>query len=107
MALSLRYPLLVSNFTKYILVMLLRLRAGTAVLLKPGIILGGSLSHECPLSRAVGYFLEPLIMLAPFAKRPLDLTLRGITTDDKDLSVGHICFLCHGWDLSDFTGRPD
>ncbi|KAJ8078864.1 hypothetical protein PM082_013148 [Marasmius tenuissimus] len=26
-------------------------------------------------------------MLAPFAKKPLQLTLRGITTDDKDLSV--------------------
>ena len=26
-------------------------------------------------------------MLAPFSKKPLALTLRGITTDDKDLSV--------------------
>jgi hypothetical protein len=31
--------------------------------------------------------LEPIIMLAPFSKKPLALTLRGITTDDKDLSV--------------------
>lgn len=60
---------------------------GTALLLKPGIISGGPLTHECPLSRSVGYFLEPLIMLAPFAKRPFQLTLRGITTDDHDLSV--------------------
>ena len=43
--------------------------------------------HDCPLSRSVGYFLEPVIMLAPFAKKPLQLTLRGITTDDDDLSV--------------------
>jgi hypothetical protein len=28
-------------------------------------------------------------MLAPFAKQPLQLTLRGITTDDRDLSVRH------------------
>jgi RNA 3'-terminal phosphate cyclase-like protein len=35
----------------------------------------------------MGYFLEPIIMFAPFAKKPLALTLRGITTDDKDLSV--------------------
>jgi RNA 3'-terminal phosphate cyclase-like protein len=27
-------------------------------------------------------------MLAPFAKKPLQLTLRGITTDEHDLSVG-------------------
>ncbi|KAF8623462.1 hypothetical protein AX15_006246 [Amanita polypyramis BW_CC] len=60
---------------------------GTAILLKPGIISGGPLTHECPLSRSVGYFLEPIIMLAPFAKRPVQLTIRGITTDDNDLSV--------------------
>jgi len=65
--------------------------AGTAILLKPAIILGGVVQHECPLSRSIGYFLEPVIALAPFAKRPLDLTLKGITTDDHDLSVrpGH------------------
>ncbi|PCH37965.1 18S rRNA biogenesis protein [Wolfiporia cocos MD-104 SS10] len=60
---------------------------GTAVLLRPGVIAGGPVTHECPLSRSVGYFLEPVIMLAPFSKKPLQLTLRGITTDDKDLSV--------------------
>ncbi|EMD38305.1 hypothetical protein CERSUDRAFT_93837 [Gelatoporia subvermispora B] len=60
---------------------------GTAILLKPGIIAGGSVTHECPLSRSIGYFLEPVIMLAPFAKKPLHLTLRGITTDDRDLSA--------------------
>lgn len=26
-------------------------------------------------------------MIAPFSKRPLNLTLQGATTDDKDLSV--------------------
>ncbi|KAJ3857044.1 RNA 3'-terminal phosphate cyclase/enolpyruvate transferase [Lentinula lateritia] len=60
---------------------------GTAILLKPGIIAGGSLVHDCSLSRSVGYFLEPIIMLAPFAKRPVQLTLRGITTDDNDFSA--------------------
>ena len=61
--------------------------SGTAILLKPGVIAGGSVTHECPLSRSVGYFLEPVIMLAPFAKKPIQLTLRGITTDEHDLSV--------------------
>ncbi|KAF7305024.1 hypothetical protein MKEN_01217400 [Mycena kentingensis (nom. inval.)] len=60
---------------------------GTALLLKPGIISGGPITHDCPLSRSVGYFLEPIVMLAPFAKKPFQLTLRGITTDDQDLSV--------------------
>lgn len=62
-------------------------RLGTAILLKPGIISGGPVTHECPTSRSIGYFLEPIIMLAPFSKKLLALTLRGITTDDKDLSV--------------------
>ena len=26
-------------------------------------------------------------MIAPFSKKPLDLTLKGVTTDDDDLSV--------------------
>lgn len=60
---------------------------GTAILLKPGIISGGVLSHDCPLSRSIGYYLEPVVMLAPFSKKPLQLTLHGITTDENDLSV--------------------
>jgi len=32
-------------------------------------------------------------MLAPFSKKPLQLTLRGITTDEKDLSVQTIRYL--------------
>ncbi|KAG6874237.1 hypothetical protein C0995_003783 [Termitomyces sp. Mi166 len=60
---------------------------GTAILLKPGVILGGALTHDCPLSRSIGYYLEPIIMLAPFCKTPLQLILRGITTDENDLSV--------------------
>lgn len=60
---------------------------GTAILLKPGVITGGPIVHDCPLSRSVGYFLEPVIMIAPFSKMPFNLILRGITTDDSDLSV--------------------
>ncbi len=48
------------------------------------------MTHECPLSRSIGYFLEPVIMLAPFAKKPMQLTIRGITTDDRDLSVSRV-----------------
>ncbi|EGN93302.1 hypothetical protein SERLA73DRAFT_98058 [Serpula lacrymans var. lacrymans S7.3] len=60
---------------------------GTAILIKPGIILGGPVSHDCPLSRSIGYFLEPLVMISPFAKKPFELTLRGITSDENDLSA--------------------
>jgi len=60
---------------------------GTAILLKPGVLTGGPVVHDCPLSRSIGYFLEPVVALAPFSKKPLMLSLRGITTDEKDLSV--------------------
>lgn len=60
---------------------------GTAILFRPGVLTGGPVVHECPLSRSIGYFLEPIAALAPFSKKPLMLTLKGVTTDDKDLSV--------------------
>lgn len=78
---------------------------GTAILLKPGIIAGGTVVHDCPLSRSIGYFLEPVVMLAPFSKKPLHLTLRGITSDDRDLSVSTTMLPCHH-PLTLFVGRP-
>src|SRR5579859_1029949 len=60
---------------------------GTTVLYKPGIITGGKIYHECDTSRAIGYFLEPLVVLAPFGKQIFDLTLTGITNDNIDISV--------------------
>ncbi|KAB2601662.1 RNA 3'-terminal phosphate cyclase-like protein [Pyrus ussuriensis x Pyrus communis] len=61
---------------------------GTKLKFKPGIVMGGrNLVHDCGLSRAIGYFLEPLIVLGLFAKKPLTITLKGITNDPKDPSV--------------------
>lgn len=61
---------------------------GTTLRYKPGIIMGGSgLSHDCSTSRAIGYYLQPLLLLAPFAKHPLSVTLRGITNGPEDPSV--------------------
>lgn len=59
---------------------------GTTVVFRPGIIVGGSVTHNCPLSRGVGYFLEGLLYLAPFAKKALTATLRGITSHALDPS---------------------
>jgi RNA 3'-terminal phosphate cyclase-like protein len=37
---------------------------------KPGVIICGSgLVHDCGTSRAIGYFLEALVLLALFAKK--------------------------------------
>ncbi|CAG8492700.1 11134_t:CDS:2, partial [Scutellospora calospora] len=60
---------------------------GTSVLYKPGIITGGNISHDCGAARAIGYFLEPMIALAPFSKDQFNLTLSGITNDNVDTSM--------------------
>ncbi|KAL4196594.1 hypothetical protein AMTRI_Chr04g246940 [Amborella trichopoda] len=58
---------------------------GTKLRYKPGILVGGrNLVHECGLSRSIGYFLEPLIVLGLFGKKALSITLKGITNGHKD-----------------------
>ena len=53
----------------------------------PGVIVGGMVSHACPVARGVGYFLEPAVALAPFGKKPTRLTLTGVTNNGTDPSV--------------------
>lgn len=61
---------------------------GTTLRYKPGIIVGGAgVTHECSTQRAVGYYLQPLLLLAPFAKHPLNITLKGVTNGPDDASV--------------------
>lgn len=61
---------------------------GTKLRYKPGVLVGGKqLVHDCGLTRSVGYFLEPLIVLGLFGKKPLSITLKGITNDSKDPCV--------------------
>ena len=45
---------------------------------------------ECGTARAIGWFLEALLLLAPFAKKAFAVTLRGITNDDVDCTVDTI-----------------
>ncbi|KAJ1994114.1 hypothetical protein GGI25_000849 [Coemansia spiralis] len=65
-------------------------QTGTSVLLQPGMITGGRITVDCPVSRAIGYYLEVLVALAPFGKEQLVATLRGITMNNTDLSVDTI-----------------
>lgn len=61
---------------------------GTTVLLHPGLLPGGIFTHTCPLSRSIGYFLEPLVVLGCFGKRALEIRMDGITSEEgRDLSV--------------------
>lgn len=39
--------------------------------------------HDCGLSRSIGYFLEPLILLGLFGKKPLTIRLRGMLHVDQ------------------------
>ncbi|KAD6796691.1 hypothetical protein E3N88_07587 [Mikania micrantha] len=58
---------------------------GTKLKYKPGIVMGGRyLEHDCGLSRSIGYFLEPLIVLGLFGKKPLSIKLKA-TTQQSDL----------------------
>lgn len=60
---------------------------GTTVIYKPGIIVGGSYTHSCPNSKPVGYFIEPMLYLAPFSKKKFSLIFRGITASHNDAGL--------------------
>ncbi|GMK53728.1 hypothetical protein CspeluHIS016_0103140 [Cutaneotrichosporon spelunceum] len=59
---------------------------GTSFLFHPGLLPGGTYTHTCP--RSVGYYMEVLVPLAPFCKKPFSVTLNGITGEEGgDLSA--------------------
>jgi len=61
---------------------------GTAMQYRPGMIVGGrNVVHDCGHVRGLGYFIEPLLAIALFAKRPLTITLRGLTNVERDIGV--------------------
>lgn len=61
---------------------------GTTVIYKPGIITGGELTHDCNKGKPIGYFLEPMLYLAPFSKRKFSIIFKGFTTlSNDDISV--------------------
>ncbi|KAI4296265.1 hypothetical protein L6164_036238 [Bauhinia variegata] len=61
---------------------------GTKLKYKPGTVMGGKhIVHDCGVNRSIGYFLEPLLVLGLFGKKPLTIRLKGITNDSKDSSV--------------------
>jgi RNA 3'-terminal phosphate cyclase-like protein len=58
---------------------------GTTIAFRPGFIAGSpsqviqAHKHDCALSAPIGYYLEPLLLLAAFGKAPTNVTLTGIT----------------------------
>ncbi|CEF61896.1 RNA 3'-terminal phosphate cyclase-like protein [Strongyloides ratti] len=63
---------------------------GTVVHFQPGVLLGGNVTFDCGLSRCISYFLEVLVILAPFCKRPINAKLSGITNKYDELSCDAI-----------------
>lgn len=43
--------------------------------------------HDCGCVRGMGYFIEPLLAIALFAKSDLTVTLRGLTNVGSDIGV--------------------
>uniref|UniRef100_A0AC34QRG9 RNA 3'-terminal phosphate cyclase-like protein n=1 Tax=Panagrolaimus sp. JU765 TaxID=591449 RepID=A0AC34QRG9_9BILA len=62
-------------------------KTGTIVHFDPGMIHGGQLEFDCGTARCISYFLEAVLMIAPFCKIPMNLTLRGVTNAFDELSV--------------------
>jgi RNA 3'-terminal phosphate cyclase-like protein len=60
---------------------------GTNLRYKPGFVVGGRIQHDCGTARSIGWFLEGILPLCPFAKKPINIQFKGITNDDTDLSV--------------------
>lgn len=59
----------------------------------PGILMNNNdveFEFDCGLERSMSYFLEPVLIMAMFAKSNLQLILTGITNDEIDLSVKKI-----------------
>ncbi|KAF2885038.1 hypothetical protein ILUMI_21154 [Ignelater luminosus] len=63
---------------------------GTELYFQPGLLHGGAFEHDCSLQRGIGYYLEVLVMLGPFCKVPLNVILRGVTSNSIDPSVDHV-----------------
>lgn len=66
---------------------------GTILKYKPGILVGskGRIRHECHGDRGLGYWIEGVLMLAPFMKYPLELQLVGSTQGCYELGVDVLC----------------
>lgn len=67
---------------------------GTCVFFQPGILVGGVFDHECCVQRAIGYYLEVLLSVGPFCKKPLHCTLKGVTNNKviKILFANYVFF---------------
>eukprot|EP00871_Galdieria_phlegrea_P003708 jgi/Galph1/4338/GphlegSOOS_G2979.1 len=55
--------------------------------IRPGILIGGRIIHQCANTRGLSYYLEFLAILAPFCKRPVEATLTGLAVHPEDPTI--------------------
>ena len=60
---------------------------GTMLKFKPGIIVGGEISHDCVCSRGITWYLEGILPIVVFAKLPVKLILTGVTNNQLDITI--------------------
>lgn len=62
---------------------------GTRIRYNPGTLLGSNklIEHKCVTSRGLSYWIEPLLLLLPFAKHETTISLIGATYHDSDVSI--------------------
>lgn len=60
---------------------------GTTVIYFPGLITGGDFTFDCEATAPVGYFIEALLYLAPFSKKPFSILLKGMTASKTDAGL--------------------
>ncbi|XP_053658782.1 probable RNA 3'-terminal phosphate cyclase-like protein [Anopheles marshallii] len=65
-------------------------RDGCSFVYQPGLLYGGIIHHDCSTERGIGYYLDMLVALGPFCKKPLQVTLTGVTNSKESPSVDHI-----------------
>jgi len=59
---------------------------GTSLYYRPGILVGGHVTHDCGTSRSINYYVEALVVLGLFGKKPVRAVLRGVTNDNLDMN---------------------
>ena len=71
----------------------------------PGLLPGGRFTHTCHNGRSIGYYLEVLIPMAPFCKKPMDIIMNGITGEEgRDMTVS---YHAHEIGQADYSGGYD
>lgn len=63
---------------------------GTSLIYRPGLITGGSFTHNCPDSKSVSYFIIPMLMLAPFSKKKFSIVFKGLTSKKHEVGLDFI-----------------